>query len=313
MKSILITGSSGFIGRKLCTYFLNLGHNVLGIDIKPSDISHNKYSHAILDLSVQDDKLLNILSYHKVCITFHLAAKIKVDKSMSNPEKYYKNNIIALINLLEVLKKLEIHDFVFASTGSVYGKELKNVTEGYTEEEAGDVASVYSQTKLMGEFILKSYEVYGFRGYIFRFFNVAGVYPVGKSPCHLIDILVRNIKQGKDIFIYGDDYNTRDGTCIRDYIHIDDICEGFNKAVKRGFADPNFITLNLGTSNGYTVKEVVEETMIIVGTVKVVYKPRRPGDSAVLISNNDRSKYILEWKPQMLLTDIIKDTLASYQ
>lgn len=307
---ILITGSSGFIGRRLTSHFLKLNYGVIGIDIKKSKVTSDAYVHIQKDLTdiFFISSTIDIIKTYKIIATFHLAAKIKVGSSMLNPAKYYNNNIIGLYNLLNLLLTIKSYNIIFSSTAAVYGSES---IQAYTETEAGGKLSVYGHTKLMGEEILKFYSIYGFKGYIFRFFNVSGEYV---SPVHLIDIIVHNLKKGESITIFGTDYPTRDGTCLRDYIHVDDISNAFDKAITKGFDHKSFIILNLGSSTGYTVKEIITKTMELTGlNTQIINGDKRSGDAVATLSDISLVKEILDWKPTKALDDIIKDTIVTYK
>ncbi len=309
-KVILITGSSGFIGTRLTLYFIDLGYKIIGIDVKDKKINMDNYIHIQKDLTdaLFVSSTLDLIKHYRVIATFHLAAKIKVGSSMSNPDKYYNNNIIGLYNLLNLLRIIKSYNIIFSSTAAVYGKD--SLTP-YKETDAGEPASVYGMTKLMGEEMLKSYSIYGFKGYIFRFFNVSGEYI---APIHLIDIVIHNLKQGESITIFGSDYPTRDGTCIRDYIHIHDICVAFNKAFIKGFDHNNFLIINLGSSSGFTVKEIITRSIQILGKdVTIINGDKRPGDAVATISDISIAKDLLGWSPEKSLDDIIKDTIKTYK
>lgn len=322
-KIIIVTGASGFIAQQLITDLLNSNYYIIGIDIKqinPIFIGNHKYKH--LSINLTNSLKINPYEYFSVptdivCVC-HLAAKIRVDESMKDPVCYYDNNIIATINLLKWCLKINIKNIIFASTAAVYSGNCCET--GFSEKEIGlSVPSVYGRTKLMCEQILQDAAMQGFRGYIFRFFNVCG----GHEPelIHLLPIIVNNLKNNKDINIYGTDYQTRDGTCLRDYIHLKDISQGFISAINNGFNFDNFKIYNLGSGSGYTVKEILNKTIEIytklkgaVGTVgtKIIECPRRAGDSDVLLANSNLAKSELNWTPQCDLTTMISDTINSY-
>ena len=328
-KYVIITGSSGFIGKNLVVEVINSGYRVIGVDAKPQKVMMEGYTHFIIDLT--DKKQFDELDRHvdnlNVVAVFHLAAKIKVDKAVSNPEKYYSHNIIGSLNLLEFMKKHGIFQIIFSSTAVVYGNILSG--NGYREEEAGGKLSVYGRTKLQFEEILQDYTAHGFKGYIFRFFNVAGEYP-DKTPCHLIDIIVKKIHKRENLMIFGSDYETRDGTCVRDYIHIKDIISAFKEALVTGFDHNYFKIYNLGSNIGYSVKEIIERTLdVSIGNMfldkeyiysdtqnsqmyHIVMAKRRPGDFAVTIADTSKIKREMSWKCKCSIDEIILDTINSY-
>ena len=309
---LLITGSSGLIGGRLARKLLILGHTIVGVDIKPDRIKTDGYHHVVCDLSEPDniEKLYEEIKGVGITTVFHLAAKIKVSKSMTNPIKYYKNNVTSLINLLNMLHRLGVYNIIFSSTAAVYGFEKNS---GYKEEEAGGNLSVYGRTKLIGEQILRDHSILGFKGYIFRFFNVAGEYP-NTAPTHLIDVITKNIHKKESITIFGTDYNTKDGTCIRDYIHIDDIISAFLIAIYKPVNNRLFETYNLGTNIGCSVREVVTKSIRYHNSdMKVIEEKRRDGDLAITVSDNSKAKILLDWAPVKTLDEMISDTFVSYK
>jgi UDP-glucose 4-epimerase len=323
MKSILITGASGFIGQFLTSHFLKKDYNVIGIDIKEDKFKCNGYTHLTYDLSDNNNTgtIISILKDKNIDTVFHLAAKIKVDKSMTNPHKYYKNNIVGLINLLDILKSINVYNIIFASTAAVYN--IDNITdksgifsEEYTNGFNG--LSVYGETKLYAEKILQEYSIYGFKGYIFRFFNVGGKYP-DKNVCHLIDILINNINQGFTLKVFGNNYDTKDGTCIRDYIHVKDIINAFDMCNQSGYNHTSFKIYNLGSQKGYTVSEIINEViknyeelngMKVKSNIEICN--RRDGDMSITVANSNKIENDIGWKCIYTLKDIVIDTIKTY-
>jgi UDP-glucose 4-epimerase len=321
-KTILVTGSSGFIGSVLVQDLLEKHYTVIGVDLIPSHILHKNFTPYILDLTKKDS--LNVLNFftkdiYSVC---HLAAKIRVDESMIDPGLYYEHNITATNNLLIWCKKNNILNILFASTAAVYGTPLDNCIKGYIENQSGDPVSVYGKTKLICENLIKDFHIaHNFRGYIFRFFNVCGgsEFNHGK-PLHLIPIIVNNIIQGKDIQIFGNNYNTKDGTCVRDYIHLKDISNGFILAIEKGFEINDIKIYNLGSEEGFTVKEIIDKCLEIFNKIhpnfiyntKIINSNRRLGDFDTLIADNSLCKKELNWTTKYNLDDMITDTIKSF-
>lgn len=308
--SIIITGSSGFIGSFIRDDLLNKDYSVIGIDIVPSGLSHVNYKEFNVDISEH----INLELPVQVSAILHLAAKIRVDESMSNPEMYYKNNVTGTINLLKWCRKNNIYRILFASTAAVYGGEPRY--GGYIEQDASNPLSVYGKTKLMCETILQDYSrSYGFNGCIFRFFNVCGGSELNHgTPIHLLPLIINNINNNKDVCIYGNDYNTKDGTCERDYIHLKDISNAFILFLENGIQNKEFKIYNLGSGNGYTVKEIVENIVIRMNkNIDIIqYKERRPGDLDSLIANSNLIYKDLKWKAEESLDTMIKDTIESF-
>lgn len=318
--NIVVTGSSGFIGTVLVQDLIHLGYNVIGIDIKLPIIKHIRYTHFQVDIT---SKILNDLPINDILCVCHLAAKIRVDESMKDPILYYQHNVNGTLNLLTWCYNKNIKNVIFASTAAVYTSELSD-QNGFIESNETDISkihSVYGKTKLINEQMLHDYaKSYGFKGYIFRFFNVCGGSEKNhESPVHLLPILINNIINSKDINIYGSDYKTTDGTCLRDYIHLKDISNGFIKAVDKGFSHTGFKTYNLGSGIGYTVKEIVYNVISAYNKQKIntFYSkvnecPRRPGDIDILLANCDKANLELSWKVEHNLESMINDTLSDF-
>ena len=317
-KVVLVTGSSGFIGSVLVEGLLSEGYKVIGIDLIKSNIKHENFTWYVLDIT--DEKQLNceILTDLDIYCVCHLAAKIRVDESMREPDLYYIHNVTGTINILNWCKKRNIRNILFASTAAVYGNPLKEINHGYTEEEAGNPLSVYGRNKLMCEQIICDY---GFSGYIFRFFNVCGGSELNHgTPIHLLPLVVNNIIHGKDISIFGDTYKTKDGTCVRDYIHLNDISRAFIMCIKNGFRSDKIKIYNLGSGEGYTVQEIIDKMLEIfdrlhpgyTDKIKVIKHDRRPGDFDTLIANSDLIKNELNWKVEYGLEEMITDTIKSF-
>ena len=301
----IITGASGFIGKKLVERLLKDKESiVIGIDINSSEINNDKYTHKIMDIR---EKIDIDMPDEKVMI-FHLAALISVEDSMSDPNKYYNTNVLGTINVLEFMVKNNIKNIYFSSTAAVYsfGSNLLK------ENDECNPSSIYGMTKYHSENIIKFYtERYDINAIIFRFFNVAGGRDTQDKPHHLIPVLVNNIN--KKWYIYGDNYDTKDGTCVRDYIHVDDIVSAFIKIIDYNF---KYEIFNLGSGAGYTVKEIINLLKEIIKkdyTIPdIIITNRRDGDPGILVADTNKFRNKTGWRPDKTLNDIIVDTLRAY-
>ena len=319
---IAVTGSSGFIGSRLCVSLLELGHQVCGLDISSTinKIQNNNYTSCQVDIT-NYDAIRAIFLLLKPDVICHLSAKIKVDESERDPSMYYLHNVIATYNILECAK-LNNSKIIFASSTAVYGTPS---CTPYKEEDSMVPASVYGSTKLIGENMIKDYSTaYGINSVIFRFFNAAGGSDIG-VPYHLIPRIIYNLSHNITINIYGTNYPTKDGTCIRDYIHVTDITDAFSMAIAHLHElDHQNITntvkvYNLGTECGYSVDEIVKRSIHIYSKVfpDVVCKPvvicdRRKGDPPFLLANCDAVNNSLGWKARFTIDEIIFDTIKDY-
>ena len=251
---------------------------------------------------IDNQEINGIVKQHEKVYVFHLAAEIEVERSMSYPEEYYQSNVVTTLNVLKLMRDLKIKQLFFASTAAVYAG-----SGVFKETDTVNPGSFYGITKYLAEELIKSYtKLFGIKAVIFRFFNVAGGRDTNPTPHHLIPILI----QKKDWFIYGDDYQTKDGTCIRDYIHVDDITDAFLLAVN---VSSNYEVFNLGSGMGYSVKEIMAETKIVTKrTPEINVSSRRVGDVDMLVANIDKAKKRLGFQPKKSLHTIISDTLEAY-
>ena len=306
--NILVTGSSGAIGKVAVKYFIENHFNVYGIDIRPSDFSDKKYTHKIIDIRQKDilNDYIGNLHIHTVC---HLAAHVKVDESETCPSTYYQNNVIGSINILDSMVNNQIKNIIFASTAAVYG--FSNLNDDFKETDECKPASVYGKTKLMSEYIIKDYvRAYGINAIVFRFFNVGGTADTDR-PYHLIPLIVNRLCDNSDIFINGTDYDTSDGTCVRDYIHVLDICHAFLLATQNNLE--GFSVFNLGSGTGYTVREIISACVAYSKSKsKIIIRNRRPGDPDILVADTDKILQELSWIPIRSLEEIITDTMSAY-
>ena len=288
-KKILITGVNGYIGN--CLYhFLKGKFKVVGID-KESVSKNTIYRCNILNTK----KLEQILYKTKPEIVIHLAAQSLVDETI-NKEKYYNNNVVATNRLLKSMKKNNVNKIIFSSTAAVYKQSSKPLKESSKLQSL----STYAKTKLICEKnILKQKEI---KSVILRFFNVCSAL---KKPCigelhnpetHLIPTIVYKAIYNKKIYIYGDDFPTPDGTCIRDYIHIKDICSAIEKSTRYLLNKKKSRIFNIGNYKGLSNQDIVNYTKKnIKKKINIKYVNRRKGDISRLVCNSDKAKRSLSW------------------
>lgn len=309
-RTILITGGSGFIGTKIIEMLLASENTFKIICIGPINRlpEHLKDQVTFYLEYIQPDILNRIFSEHDITHVFHLAASIFVDDGEKDPISYYQNNICPLIYILDAMKYFKCKNIVFSSTAAVYGKYRGCVP--FVETDAGSPQSVYGRSKYYSERILQDVcSVENINYFIFRFFNVAGGKDQSDVPKHLIPVLVDRIQNDQEVTIFGTDYDTVDGSCVRDYIHVEDIARAFLLAIQK-FADDDKCEhlMNLGSRNGYSVKQIIDATFNVLGKkVNVVESARRDGDTPFNLADSSLAEQILGWKPQMTLEDIIRD------
>jgi len=300
---ILVTGGAGYIGSVVTEELVRCGHDVVALDNLQKGHAAAVVEPAILvrgDL-VDTAEVADVLSRFTIDAVIHMAADSLVGESMTDPAKYYRNNVAAGLSLLEAMRQQNVKRLVFSSTAAVYGEPEKQPIE---ECDRLQPSNPYGETKLAFERALRWYEhAYGLRSVSLRYFNAAGATPrCGEAhdpETHLIPIVLQAAAGNREfVEVYGDDYATRDGTCVRDYIHVVDLAEAHILAL--GILDERSAAYNLGCGgDGYTVREVIEAARAVTGrAIAIRQGPRRPGDPAVLVASSARIRRELKWRPR---------------
>ena len=316
---ILVTGGAGYIGSHCVLALLEKGLDVVVYDnLSTGHIetvkSLQKYGNLIFvqgDL-LNSSYLNNLFQTYNIESVIHFAAFSQVGESVKQPAKYYRNNVVGTLNLLDAMVENNVKKIVFSSTAATYG-EPKYIP--IDEKHPQEPINPYGQTKLMIERIMDDYDkAYGLKSVRLRYFNVAGAdcqNRIGEwhdPETHLIpNILKSTFSTGKTFEMYGDDYDTKDGTCVRDYINVEDLAQAHLLALNYLNNDGRTNFFNLGTNDGNTVKEVFKACEEITGkTISVKQMPRREGDPASLVADNTKAKQILNWQPNKTLEESIK-------
>lgn len=310
---ILITGGAGYIGSVMTEYFVGQGYEVTVLD----NLSRG-YLDAVSDgaefvegdISDVDDLFGRELQFDGI---IHLGAHSRVEESVQNPSLYWTNNVVGTQRVLEFARDREVPRFVFASTAAVYGVSAPSPI---TEDTPPSPANTYGMTKLTMDMAIESYSgAYGITGTSLRFFNVSGSYK-GRGErhnpeTHLIPVAASRIRSRARVSIYGSDYPTRDGTCIRDYIHVVDLAGAAELALNRS-PDGSYKVFNLGNGNGYSNLEVVRAIGEVLNVApEIEFAPRREGDAPQLVASSDKITEELGWKPQIpALVDIVESSLT---
>jgi UDP-glucose-4-epimerase GalE len=301
---ILVTGGAGYIGSHAVRLFLSRGHDVWVYD-------NLCYGHRaavpaerliVADLA-EEQRLDQALVLHRIEAVVHFAAFAYVGESVRDPAKYYRNNLVNTLTLMECMRRHGVRRIVFSSTCATYGVPLR---VPITEDEKQLPINPYGQAKLAVERALADYAAaYGWGYAALRYFNAAGASHDGAigedhdPETHLIP-LVLDVALGKrpHIEVFGTDYPTSDGTCIRDYIHVDDLAEAHLRALEK-LEDGHGLCLNLGVGRGYSVREVIRTAEAVTGKpIAVKEGPRRPGDPPALVAAADRARQVLGWEPR---------------
>ncbi|WP_392562640.1 UDP-glucose 4-epimerase GalE [Orbus sturtevantii] len=310
---ILIVGGAGYIGSHTLKHLLDQGYECIVVD-------NLVYGHkdAIDDRAVfiqadlmDKESLSSIFESFCIKAVIHFAAFAYVGESVTNPQKYYQNNVCGTLNLLDIMLENNVKKIVFSSTCATYGEPQYTPID---EKHIQNPINPYGHSKLMIEQIFADYnKAYGLQYIALRYFNAAGANKnglIGEShtpETHLIPLVLKAIKGDISIIkVFGTDYETPDGTCIRDYVHVDDLAIAHRIAMEKLDSYSGYI--NLGTGIGNSVKEIIRAAEIVSGkTCPVEYTTRRAGDPARLFADNSKAKDILEWRPEYIeIRDIIQ-------
>ncbi len=310
--NIFITGGAGYIGSTAAETLLNAGHQVTVYDSlvtghRAAVPAGAEFVHA--DLS-DEAALRAALAARPYDAVMHFAAFIEAGESMKDPGKYFRNNLSYSLGLIELAVQAGVKRFVLSSTAAVY----RSSDEPLSEDSPLGPTNVYGQTKLMIEQALEWYrQIHGLHYAALRYFNAAGALPhrgeAHQPESHLIPLTLQ-VPLGKreQIYIFGTDYPTPDGTCIRDYIHIQDLISAHLLALD-ALGERDRLVYNLGNGAGYSVREVIETARQVTGhPIPAVETPRRPGDPPRLVASSDRIRRELGWRPQ---TPDLKEIIAS--
>jgi UDP-glucose-4-epimerase GalE len=341
-KTVLITGAAGYIGSHFIEAFYETAPRVFQgatlVFVDDLSSGHESTLQVLKEIAqakgypmpefckidiLDEAKLLEVFQKSKPDAVVHFAAKISVAESVEKPDYYFENNVTGSLTLLKTMKEVGCKRMVFSSTAAVYGKveDPKKANRPLTEDTPLLPVNPYGKTKLMMEEAIQKAGVdWGLNSVIFRYFNAAGASLSGKlGECHepethLIPLLVRASIAGKPVSVFGTQYNTRDGSCVRDYIHVADLASAHLHGLEILFGDTaeGSQVFNLGTERGNTVLEVVDAAEVLTGkTIHRDLKPARPGDSAVLIADSTKARTELMWKPKhSSLHEILKTVFA---
>lgn len=300
---VMVTGGAGYIGSVVTEELLRDGHDVVVYDnlqkghrsavLAPAHLVHAELA--------DKTKLLETLSAQRIEAVIHMAADSLVAESCEQPAKYYQNNVVVGLNLLEAMREIGVERLVFSSTGTTYGETQKQPIE---ETDPNHPTNPYGESKLAFDRALRWYdEAYGLRYASLRYFNAGGASDrCGEDhdpESHIIPLALQ-VAAGKldSIRIYGDDYPTPDGTCVRDYVHVIDLARAHILAL--GALGQSSRIYNLGCGGaGYSVNEVLEAAREVTGKeIRATVAPRRPGDPSILVASSEKIKRELGWKPQ---------------
>jgi UDP-glucose 4-epimerase len=301
--NLLVTGGAGYVGSVVAAELLAAGHRVVVYD----NLSRGRRAAVptaaeFVEGDVEDRQLLaNTLKNSNAEAVLHFAALIEAGESMKVPERYFRNNAAATLTLLEIMLELGIRKFIFSSTAAVYGNPV-NVP--IKESDPLSPTNAYGESKLLVERMLEwMNRIHALRYASLRYFNAAGAAP-GRGEAHdpeshlIPQVLKVALGQRDNIAIFGTDYPTPDGTCVRDYIHVLDLASAHVMALQ-ALSQHHRLTYNLGSGVGFSVRQVIEVSRVVTGhPIPVIENPRRPGDPAVLVASSTKIREELDWNPR---------------
>lgn len=312
--SVLVTGGAGYIGSATVEALRQRGESVVVYDNLSA--GHPESLDASIPLVVGDiadkEKLSRLIDDHGVEEVIHFAAFTSVPESVAHPNRYFQNNTANALGLLDVMRSHGVSRFIFSSTAATYGEPQYNPID---EQHPTVPANPYGLSKRMVEQILETFEeAFGLRHVALRYFNACGGSPErgeDHTPeTHLIPLVLQvALGQRKAISMFGDDYPTPDGTCVRDYVHVNDLAQAHLLALDHLRQGGESRKINLGNGEGYSVRQVIEAAREVTGhAIPAVSAPRRPGDPSTLVASSDLARQVLGWQPQ---TPDLREIIAS--
>jgi len=303
-RKILVTGGAGYIGSHTVRLLLEQGHDVTVIDNLSKGYSHNVPDGRLFELDIHDTESLARLIRKKRCeAVIHFAAFISVGESMREPGRYFTNNVAGSLALLEAMVQTGVKHIVFSSTAAVYGQPH---TSPILETFPIRAVNAYGESKVMVETLLGWYDqIHHLTSVCLRYFNASGADPDGElgeehePETHLLPLILRAVKTGQPVTIFGNDYPTTDGTCIRDYIHVNDLAQAHILSLEYLLSGGASEKFNVGTGSGHTVMEMIRAVEEVTGRkVPFVLGARRDGDPPALVACSDKLRARLGWEPK---------------
>ena len=314
-NSVLVTGGAGYIGAHACKALSYAGYLPIAYDNLVYGHPETVKWGPLVKGDINDRKQLEmVMQKYNPSAVMHFAAYAYVGESVQHPAKYYRNNVAGTLSLLESMKNCRIDKIIFSSTCATYGMPAQ---VPITEQHSQNPINPYGRSKLMIEWILQDFATaYDLKFVSLRYFNAAGADPdaeIGEDhnpETHLIPLVLEAaLGKRNQIEIFGTDYNTHDGTCIRDYIHVSDLASAHVLALEYLFRGGKSDAFNLGNGNGFSVREVIATAMKVTGlNIHCLESERRPGDPSVLIGSSKKIRNNLDWKPSYNSLDTIIDS-----
>jgi UDP-glucose 4-epimerase len=303
-RKILVTGGAGYIGSHTVRQLLREGHDVTVVDNLSKGHRHNVPGDRLYEVDLADtDSLTRLIRKKKCEAVIHFAALIAVGESMREPARYFINNVGGSLSLLDAMVQTGVKHVVFSSTAAVYGDPDSSPIH---EEFPIHAVNPYGESKVMVETMLGWFDrIHHFTSVCLRYFNASGADPAGglgeehEPETHLIPLILRAVRTEEPITVFGDDYATPDGTCVRDYIHVMDLAQAHILAVNYLIGGGASDQFNVGTGTGHTVLETIRAVEEVTGRkVPYIVGPRRPGDPPALVASSDKLRERLGWMPK---------------
>ena len=310
----MVTGGAGYIGSHITHELLKNGHQVVVFDNLSSGQRRLIPDGAYFTKGDVRDQthLENVLKINRCTAVIHCAGLISVSESVNAPQKYYEHNVVGTAALLRAMQRHDIDRFIFSSSAAVYGNtEMELISENAPLKPS----SPYAENKRDAERLIRHASRWGLASISLRYFNAAGADPAGRTgechqpETHLIPLLIRKAcaPDTEPFSVFGDDYPTDDGTCVRDYVHVSDLARAHVLALESLTRTPRSDVYNLGTGRGWSVREVIDTVIALTGRqLDIVVHPRRPGDPASLVADPTRAEIELQWTARASIEDIIR-------
>lgn len=320
MQTVLVAGGAGYVGSHCCLALAAAGFTPVVFDNLSNGHSEHVQWGPLERGDIRDSARLDaVFAAHNPVAVLHFAARIEVGESVKDPGAFFDNNVSGAIALVEAARRAGVNVMVFSSTCATFGDP---VTLPMAEDHPQAPLNPYGRSKLMVEQALADYDRYaGFRSAVMRYFNAAGADPDGRigewhePETHAIPLAIQvALGQRSQFTIFGDDYDTRDGTAVRDYVHVLDLADAHVSALRRLLAGGSSESYNLGTGAGTTVRELVDGVSRATGRpLPVQNAPRRPGDAPVLVGDNTKARAHLDWRPSRDLDSILSSAWRWHQ
>ncbi|HWK53505.1 MAG TPA: UDP-glucose 4-epimerase GalE [Hyphomicrobiales bacterium] len=311
-RTLVVVGGAGYIGSHMAKSLKRDGHRVIVVDNFSTGFASAVSAHEVEQVDIGDAaQIAGVFTRHKVDAVLHFASFIQVGESVSLPGKYYHNNVAATVTLLQAMVQAKVKHFIFSSTAAVYGDPTYvPIDEAHPKQPINP----YGQSKWMVEQILRDFDqAHALRSVALRYFNAAGADPDGElgerhePETHLIPLVLQAASGRREaITVFGRDYDTPDGTCIRDYIHVQDLVSAHTLALDYLFAGGVSTAFNLGNGNGFSVQQVIDAAKRVTGVnFAVLDAPRRAGDPPRLVADATQARQVLGWQPRYANLDTI--------